>query len=254
MNEKTNNIRRKVKRAKHHIADLDHRIQRFFTGPINPYPIIKENDPKTGDLVFKLGKCTAIPEDFPLIIGDILQNLRTALDHLIWQLILSNKSVPKIGTSGFPIMKSAKEYKSESLKKLKGMAPEAIEMINALKSYGGGNEDLFGLHLLNNADKHRLLLVVGTAHVATTFQIELSPTPQEVRIPLPPERSYPLKDGTEIYRIPQEASRFKDDPKFSFQIAFGDGDVMNGEPLLPPLHQLADLIDTIIVKFDRFLK
>jgi hypothetical protein len=151
-------------------------------------------------------------------------------------------------------MKNAEEYKSESPRKIKGMAPEVIEMIDALKPYGGGNEDLFGLHLLNNADKHRLLLVVGAAHIATTVQIELSPTPQKVRIPAPLDWSYPLKDGTELYRIPKQASHFKDDPQFSFQIAFGDAEVMNGEPLLPHLHQLADLIDAIIIRFDGFLK
>ena len=111
MNAGTRIIGLKVKRAKQHIADLDRRIHLFFTGPPNPYPIVKETDSETGDLVFKLGKCVPIPEDFPLIIGDALQNLRTALDHLVWQLILSNGGTPKT-TSGFPIMESAEKYKS----------------------------------------------------------------------------------------------------------------------------------------------
>jgi hypothetical protein len=112
-----------------------------------------ESDPGTGDVVFKLGKCSPIPEDFPLIIGDVLQNLRTALDHLVWQLILSNGGT-RIVASAFPISKNIGQHKADSPGKTKGMAPEAIQMIDALKPYGGGNEDLFGLHLLNNADKH----------------------------------------------------------------------------------------------------
>jgi hypothetical protein len=257
MNERTEIVRLKVKRAKHHIADLDRQIHLFFIGKPNPYPLIREVDPEFGDLVFKLGKCSPIPEDFPLIIGDILQNLRTALDHLVWQLILSNGSVPKVPASGFPIMKSAGEYKSKSPRKVNGMAPEAIKMIDALKPYCEGSEDLFGLHILNNADKHRLLLVVGAAHTATRVTVRLSPTPREFRValPAPLKWSYPLKDGTELYRIfKDDISDFEQDPQFTFQIAFGDAEVMNGEPLLPPLHQLANLIDAIIIKFDAFLK
>lgn len=251
MNERTTAVRRKVERAKNHIADLDHRIHLFFTGPPNPYPIIKENDPETGDVVFKLGKCSPIPEDFPLIIADALQNLRTALDHLVWQLILSNGRTPSVA-SAFPICKTVEQYETDSPRKVEGVSSEAIKMIDALKPYGGGNEDLFGLHLLNNVDKHRILLMCGAAHIATNLQIQLSPIAQEIRIPAPFHWTYPLTDGAEIYRIPKEASRFKDDPKFSFRIAFGDAEVMGSEPMLPPLHQLADLIDAIIMAFDRF--
>jgi hypothetical protein len=257
MNDKTARVRRKVERARQHIADLDRRIHLFFTGPPNPYPIVKETDSETGDLVFKLGKCAPIPDDFPLIIGDALQNLRTALDHLVWQLILSNGNTPKIGTTGFPLMKSAEEYKTDSPRKVKGMAPEAIRMIDALKPYGGGNEDLFGLHLLNNVDKHRLLLMCGAAHIATNVKVELSLTPQwfHVALPMPFQWTYPLKDGKEIFRIlKEEVSRFDQNPDFSFRIAFGDAEVMDSEPMLPPLHRLADLIDAIIVHFDGFLK
>jgi hypothetical protein len=253
MHSRTEAVRLKVKRARQHIADLDGRIHLFFTGPINPYPIIREIEPATGDAVFKLGKCSPIPEDFPLIIGDVLQNLRTALDHLVWQLILSNGGTPD-SSSAFPISKNAQIYKSDSPRKIKGVAPEAMKMIDSLKPYGGGNEDLFGLHLLNNADKHRLLLICGAAHLSTSVQIELSPTPKEFRIPVPFEWSYPLKDGAELYRITKETSLLKDDPKFTFRVAFGDAEVMGGEPMLPPLQQLANLIDAIITHFDKFMK
>ena len=130
-------------------------------------------------------------------------------------------------------------------------------MIDALQPYGGGNEDLFGLHLLNNTDKHRLLLICGAAHIATTVKAELSPALQQfhIALPMPFNWTYPLKDGTEIFRIfKEEISRFDQNPNFTFRIAFGDAEVFGGEPMLPPLHQLADLIDAAIMGFDRFMK
>jgi hypothetical protein len=255
MNDRTRLVGLKVKRAKHHIVDLEGRIGTFFRSEPNPYPITKEHDSEAGDLVYKLGKCSPIPEDFPLIIGDVLQNLRTALDHLVWQLILSNGGTPNT-RSGFPIAKTLKEYEVESPRKVAGMARKAIEMIDELKPYCGGNEDLFGLHLLNNADKHRILLVVGAAHIATSVKLPLSLTPKEfpIALPAPLDRSYPLKDGTELYRVfKEDIPNFPEDPQFRFQIAFGDAEIMNGEPLLPPLHQLADSVDRIIMSFDKLL-
>jgi hypothetical protein len=254
MKEKTRIVGLKVKRAREHIADLDRRIHLFFTGPPNPYPLIREIETHTGDLVIKLDRCEPVPEDLPLVIGDALQNLRTALDHLVWQLVLSNGGTPGTQTA-FPITKNAQQYKSVAPGKTKGVTPEAAKMIDAFRPYGGGNEVLFGLHLLNNSDKHRLLLICGAAHLSTAFQFQLSPTPQCLAMPVPYHQTYPLKEGRELYRIPKDVDgTFDQNPEFTFRLAFGDGEAMGGEPMLPPLHQLADLIDAIILAFDRFMK
>jgi hypothetical protein len=258
MHARTEAIRLKIKRAKHHIANLDATIHRFFTDPPNPYPRVREVDPETGDLVIKLGKCKPIPDDLPLIIGDSIQNLRTALDHLVWQLVLSNGGTPDKSTS-FPISeKGAEHYKSIAPGKVKGVAPEAVKLIDALKPYPGGNEPLVDLHALNITDKHRLLLICGAAHIGTSMRMELSVTPQTffMPVPLPYNVTYPLKEGTEIYRIPRSTEgKFDENPEFTFQIAFGDAEIMkSGDTIVPPLHQLADFIDPIVGHFDRFMK
>jgi hypothetical protein len=254
MHRRTEAVRLKVGRAREHITDLDRRIHNFFAGPPNPYPILKSIDAETGDTVFKLGSCAPVPRDFPLLIGDALQNLRTALDHLVWQLIISNGEVPDERNSQFPMNKSADEYKASSPRKIKGVAPEVANMIDKLRPYGGGNEDLYGLHLLNNVDKHRLLLMCGAAHAGLTVQVQLSPTPTEFRIPIPVQWSYPLKDGDEIYRVPKDATTLSTEPRFSFRIAFGDAEAMGSEPLLPPLAQLANYVDAVVMAFDKFMK
>jgi hypothetical protein len=258
MNARTELVRIKVKRAKHHIEYFNGRIDDFFRGVPNPYPIIREDDPKTGDLVFKLGKCLPIPEDFPAIIGDILQNLRTALDHLAWQLVLANGETPTSQT-GFPIAEDLKKFEAMFGRKVEGISESAIKKIRALNPYGRADEDLWGLHELNNTDKHRLLFVVGAAHTGIDVDVtKFHPgvNIRSVRFMLKPaDLAWPLKDGTELYRI-FKATRdlhVDENPKFTIQIAFGDAEVMEGEPVFPPLHQLADLIDSIILNFDADL-
>jgi hypothetical protein len=255
MNARTELVRCKVKRAKHHIEYFDGRVHQFFTGVPDPYPIIRQNDPETGDLIFKMGKCLPIPEDFPAIIGDILQNLRTSLDHLAWQLVLANGGMPTQQT-GFPIAESSEKFEAVICRKVKGMSQDAIKKIRALNPYGGANEDLWGLHELNNTDKHRLLFVVGAAH--TGIDVDVTKLHRGVNIGSvrfflkPRDYAWPLKDGKEIYRIFKGARELHVDenPNFTFQMAFGDAEVMKGEPMLPPLHQLADFIDSIIRSFD----
>jgi hypothetical protein len=256
---RTELVRLKVKRAKHHIGELDGRIETFFRGGADPYPVIREDDPKTGDLVFKLGKCTAVPPDFAAIFGDVLQNLRTALDHLAWQLVIANGKKPIDGQTGFPIAETSDKFEASFDRKVEGMSQGAIRMIRALKPYGGGNEDLWGLHSLNNVDKHRSLFVVGASHTGIGMDfskhfpgMDLPPTRFFLK---PADYAWPLKDGTELFRIFKDSRspQVDENPEFTFQIAFGDAEVMQGEPLLPPLHQLADLIDAIVLTFRSLL-
>jgi len=256
MHRRTEEVLLKVKRAKHHIADIDRQTHEFFASPSDPYPVVKEIDSETGDLVFKLGKCSPIPEDFPLIIADAIQNLRTSLNHLVFHLIRSNGNVPS-SSSTFPFCKSAEQYKTESPRKIKGVAPETTKIFDALRPYPGGNDALYGLHDMSNIEKHRLLFVCGGMHVGTQVTAKLSLTETEFKIvlPAPFDWNYRLQDGAEIFRIfNDQLAHFDQNPRFTFNIAFGETESANPEPLLPPLQQLADFVAAIVLQFDRFMK
>ena len=48
-----------------------------------------------------------------VLIGEILHNLRSALDHLIWQLVILETGAPPTTTkTAFPIFETAAGYKS----------------------------------------------------------------------------------------------------------------------------------------------
>ena len=61
--------------------------------------IVAESDPNTGDQVFKFRVRAPIPVDLSLVIGDAVHNLRSALDHLAWQLVLANGQTPTTQTA-----------------------------------------------------------------------------------------------------------------------------------------------------------
>src|SRR5215470_372974 len=89
----------KVKRAEEHIRDLQTEIESFRDGPPKPYIIQTENDPQTGELLYKATYVRDVPIRFAAIAGDVLQNLRSALDHLAWQLVEAAGNTPRRGVT-----------------------------------------------------------------------------------------------------------------------------------------------------------
>ncbi|MET0514685.1 MAG: hypothetical protein ABW047_05080 [Nitrospiraceae bacterium] len=63
----------------------------------------------------------------------------------------------------FPISDNQAKYETDGRRQIEGVKPEAIAVIDAIRPYKGGNERLWQLHKLNNVDKHRLLIMVGSA-------------------------------------------------------------------------------------------
>jgi hypothetical protein len=116
------------------------------------------------------GMVTRVPErPFNVLAtaGDIVQNLRSALDHLAYQLLdVGDPKAPK-NKVAFPIFKDAATYQTNKLRKVAGMRGSAIAAIDALQPYKGGNEKLWELHSLNNRDKHQLLFSVMRSHLWT---------------------------------------------------------------------------------------
>jgi len=254
-------IRAKIKRAEKYVRDLEKRLQSFRKR--DPYGLRVEVDPQSGDQVYRVQIRARIPRAVPLLIGEILYHLRGSLDHLAWQLVLANGATPRTGGNGtsFPIFETAAKYKSDSPRKIQGMSPGAISILDALQPYQGGNDILWKLHELNNIDKHRLLLVAafgsGTPVVRWIKNHPTKKPAEGVTIMAQPGRARGkrfaiLQDGTEIGRVhvhDREDSDVDMDFQPSFEIAFGEPQIVEGEPVVPFLHQLAHLVNGIVDKF-----
>jgi len=145
-------VRAKVERAKHHLRSLEEQL-----GPYRDKtrPVYAGNGM---DLV-------ALPLlSFNILAtaGDVVHNLRTALDHLAHQLVL-------VGTPDgnpprqieFPILESEEEYDKRKAAKTRGMRADAVQAIDDLKPYKERNPTLWRLRELDNIDKHRMILSVG---------------------------------------------------------------------------------------------
>ena len=77
-------VRLELARAHQHLEDLRGEVDAFFESPPFRYVLHKDESELNYVLVGYLTHW--LPEMLPLIIGDCLQNMRVALDHLAWAL------------------------------------------------------------------------------------------------------------------------------------------------------------------------
>jgi hypothetical protein len=264
MAQSVDRIRIKTKRAKEHIIDLESEIKSFFD--TKPYVIGTKRNPQTRQLIYYLVSVLDVPERIAAITGDILQNLRSALDHLAYALFM----VGPRGASGspashiyFPIYDDAVEYATKSVGKIRGMRQDAIDAINAVKPYKGGNDTIWLLHRLNNIDKHRFVILVGSAFrsmdlgaIAFWDMAEFDPALADMD-PIhaffgPTDRQFPLKVGDELF-IDAPDAKVKEKLQFCFDIAFGEPGIIEGAPLIETLHGMADLVDHLLTDFALLL-
>jgi len=150
------------------------------------------------------------------------------------------------------------------------MRQNAIDAINAVKPYKGGNDTLWRLHKLNNVDKHRLLITVGSrfgsVNITPTLQREMErawaehPTSRnligkDVFPPVflnPADRLFPLKAGDELF-VDAPDAEVNEKMQFRLGVAFSEPQVAEGEPLLETLQHMADMVDNLVTSFRLLL-
>jgi len=160
------------------------------------------------------------------------------LDHLAYQLVIVGSGSEPSRKVEFPIAKDFATYEIEKARKVKGMRPLAIETIDNVKPYNGGNYALWKIHELDNVDKHRTLFSV--AHDYLFFADWF-------------DGDYWFKTGT-----PHFAGVFdgqvEHDTQLEIDKAVGQPKIAESSPLLPSLHQMVDFVDELVAQFKPLLE
>lgn len=245
----------KVERAKEHFSQLDAELGAFHER--KPYRIVVEEGPQSGDQIYRVKISEQPPLRWATIIGDIVHNLRSALDLLVCDMVRANGNIPNRNTT-FPISRSAEDFEKGLPEKVCGVDKKVIRIIRDLKPYKGGNEPLWILHSLDITDKHRLILSVGAAYKNFIMSPRLTLPWREdkiVELPSiafrPADRQYPLEDNAEVFCVKAAARALDSNFQFTFEVAFGDEEVVQGEPVLSTLKELINCVEGVIDTFDR---
>lgn len=246
-------VRLKIERAKKHIRDLDSEIRIFIES--KPYTIGTKPHPvaQIRYTTLFVDSVKTVPDPISLIIGDAVHNLRSALDHLAWQLVEAGGGIPNRDTY-FPVCQGsqgAQQYATAIGKgEIQKMRPGAEKVLSSVQPYVTGDNTLWIIHELDRIDKHRLLIAVASSMDKWGVDVLKGQT-----MWFNENRFFPLVSGNEIVNIPTSTynSQPHEDFKLGIDVAFGKPEIVEGQLVLFTLNQLANFVDALVSKFQGFL-
>lgn len=153
--------RNKIARGKHHTKDLDQFIKlndlEFLSKPICIPRPIQEGSREI--LYFWYLPAKPIPTEIAMIVGDAVQNLRSALDLAIVEI------ASKFGINdriGFPFERDFHHLEIKIRKNLKNVPKSAKDIIKKFQPVKVNPlSDLRAIHDINNIDKHNRLIIAA---------------------------------------------------------------------------------------------
>jgi hypothetical protein len=248
--------RAKYLRAEEHHQALQREIRKFLKS--NPYPISHKRDADGGKhlMCVKVGR-EPNWERWGLLLGDYFHNLRSALDHVLWQLRVPDAPADDTVTQ-FPIFDSFEGFRDHGRRRLKHLRPRVQTLVKWLQPYRRPipPDRLNALLLLNDMDifdKHKVLIVGATVLQEHSINVVVPPD-TNIEYGIEIIAGY-FKDGAEIAQItitpPNPKVKVKGEPTFG--IVFGQsatpGEIQHF--LLPTLAALSASIDGVLSLFER---
>jgi hypothetical protein len=229
-------VRAKLRRADEHRQAYDALFESFLD--TQPYSILFEFDPESGWHVFRWLVTGEPPlEDLSLIFSDIVGNLRSTLDYLVWQLVLLGGLKPGRQT-GFPIVRREKDWPVQGGGALKGVPEEWAALIESMQPFHRFDRpDLHPLAILehvNNLTKHRFLPAAVLTAESFGYLINVAGLPEGERFESHDFLDEPIENGAEVARF-RTASRLMVDVHINenprFRLSFRDGVDLAWSPL-----------------------
>ena len=124
----------RCERAKAHIDELELVLDEYETQERNVVFAEINHETKIASIGFTrpLGPP---PKNTSILIGEVVYNLRAALDYMVYEMAIFDSGQPQEGTQ-FPIVTDKNNF-SNAKKSLKGVSPQHIEEIKVLQPFCG---------------------------------------------------------------------------------------------------------------------
>jgi len=179
----------KLLRAQHHLESIETALLEFQNNNPQPFRHEKYDDGRSWTLFWNFDPLPDLAR-WSAMFGDFVHNLRSSLDHAIWQLILRENGQPGRRTE-FPIFNDAARFRGEASRKMYGLNdPDVRALIERYQpfqgSWGVSPDPLWFVHECDRTDKHQQLHVVvqlpGLMEIAATVHLVGAVTPSEAPI------------------------------------------------------------------------
>lgn len=174
----------------------------------DPIGVKGRQDPDSDWFVMTFHILEPLPIRLGIIFGDMLNNLRGALDHLVWQLVLANGERPTSGNS-FPVVRDVRQWPRSRQSKLKGVSDRCADGIKETQPFQSGRQAPFHwlalLNKMNNINKHRVIapVLISQFEWEPTFELNRAAEAEDQRVDdqHPPAVGTALEDGQVLRRV-----------------------------------------------------
>lgn len=161
----------KQRRALTHLGRIKAETENFYKATPPPFELAEVLNPTTGSYRLLLVKVTPAKKEWSLLIGELIHNLRSSLDHMIWQLAIGNGKTPdpfplprgsKWRNLQFPIFLSKPEFDKNTWRIEWALSDKAMRFVERVQPFDAPNHPLWWLGELSNIDKHRTLTLTSS--------------------------------------------------------------------------------------------
>jgi hypothetical protein len=215
-------------RGKFHIKDLRQRIL-DFSETITYSSSVEYVDLEGIKEVHWTKLSKPLPTDLKTVAADAALNLRAALDLAV-SAVLHSRINPR--NAKFPFDEDSAAFERNGI--FKNFPDDIKPLFRSFKPYEGGNNLLWALNRICNTDKHRMLNPLFV-------RARIIGSPDSASIARKDEIVVNIVDLDES---PQHYSQLE------FAVAFGEVDIVKGQPVVTVLGQLADIVDSIILTIE----
>jgi hypothetical protein len=247
-------IREKIARAREDFQTIEGEVRAWFAGKL--YPVIHYHDSLTGWHSVKPEPITEpIPLRWPVVLGELIHDLRSALDHLITLLVIANGQTANRGNQ-FPIYSYGRDAtwtksdwsqrRSHFRRCVSGLSSDDVAVIKSVQPYRRRRQArlpyiaLETIAEFSNLDKHQTLPAVFTVTVPwQTYRVNVTAPPgtREVARRVPTGGTVTPIGETELFAVqidpPATIVQFQMLDPIQVAIGFGEagriplGDILN---------------------------
>ncbi len=179
----------KLTRAQGHVEELKRAIIAACDGEGPPRVLAtrRQFDPENNLVLWIAERVPEVSDDWGLMVGEAIYNMRCALDHLWWQLAIDHLGRKPTEDEAreimFPILTFLDSERFRRHRYLKHVSPEAAEKAERCQRYDAREDEVLLLTVLatlSNRDKHREIQPAARIAVMNSARLTRSIRPLTV--------------------------------------------------------------------------
>ncbi len=227
--------------AKVGLQELEYEMGVFFQS--KPYQSVVERDSKRNVDTHKIKMDREIPGKFRSKTRHIASDIRSLLDQLGYTTALADGKLKPRNTY-FPFSSSV-EFKESTRKRCKDIPNEIFDLFWSFEPFKDGDNVFWSLNEIANCNKHRSVVPVGNSLSGNQMIKNFNCEEGLIELAFPPR--WDTDNNEAIICIVSSNSNVTYEINLSFDICFGDIEVLRGYPVL-------GVLKYIILKAEEVVK